>query len=115
MSSFNSSNSALHGTGKRTACVPKQLGLKKRLGNCRTVERDKRPRRTLAQPVQSARHKLLTRSCWTLNQNRRSMWSGEPNASTYLKYHRMLPDKFRQPSRVAFGPGTGGLTSFLRR
>ena len=78
--------------GERAALVAEQLGLEQVLRNRRGVDRDERPRRARAVPVQRARDELLAGARFAGDEHRRARLRQAADRAKHLLHRRRLAE-----------------------
>ena len=96
--------------GERAALVTEQLGLEQVLRNRRRVDRDERPRRAGAVPVQRTGDQLLARTRFAGDQHGDVRLREPPDGAKHFLHRRRLPEHLRH-----FGGGSGGAGRARRR
>src|SRR6185437_15525432 len=96
---FNSPHASLYRPGKSPARMSEEFGFEQRFRNRRAVQRNKRPRRTRAKPMNGPRHQFLSGAGRPLNQDRGMVRSNQADTPADLQHCRMVADKLREPAR----------------
>ena len=93
---FDPAEARLHGSGKRSAGVAKQLRFEQRLGNCGAVQHDEGPGRPQAEPMQGPRHQLLAGTGLALDQDSGGARRDQPHQPGHLAHGPAFADQLGQ-------------------
>src|SRR5579863_2799046 len=84
-----------NGSGKRPAFMPKQIGLQKRVGNGRAIDRHERLAAPAAVPMQSAGRQLFPGSALAFDQHGRVRWRNPHQELMNLLHAHAFPQQAR--------------------
>ena len=101
--------------GERAALVAEQLGLEQVLRDRRGVDRDERPGRARAVPVQRARDELLAGARLAGDEHRRVRLRQPADRAEHLLHRRRLAQHLRRLAPIAAATGAGAGASAIAR